>query len=181
MFLLKVIGIVIGISLFIGIMITVAGGAIFPPLLDVAAPFVCNGKFSVETQVFRPKPSETVTARTFYCQNPKSGATTDISLETIIVAGLIYSAIVFIPVLVIGLVIGPVIATRRKTREVQDAANLEKTLGALRSSITIIPAQGMKNSEAPAEKLKKLKELRDAGLITEQEYETKRAEIVSKI
>ena len=33
----------------------------------------------------------------------------------------------------------------------------------------------------PAEKLKKLKEMRDSGLITAEEYETKRAEILSRI
>ncbi len=33
----------------------------------------------------------------------------------------------------------------------------------------------------PAEKLKKLKEMRDSGLITAEEYETKRAEILSRM
>ena len=35
--------------------------------------------------------------------------------------------------------------------------------------------------EDPAEKLKKLNEMRDSGLITHQEYETKRAEILSRM
>ena len=33
----------------------------------------------------------------------------------------------------------------------------------------------------PSESLKKLNEMRDAGLITEQEYETKRQEILSRL
>ncbi|MBI3914995.1 MAG: SHOCT domain-containing protein [Chloroflexi bacterium] len=169
MFLLKV----IISSLFIGMLVSWSGGSIFPALFNVAAPFVCNGKFSVETEVFRPRPGETVITQTALCTNPNTGKSTDISLETIVVAGLIYSAIVFVPVLVI--------AIRRRTREAQDAANLEKTLGALGSSVTIIPAQGMKKSEDPAEKLRKLKEMKDADLITEPEYESKRAEIISKM
>ena len=36
-------------------------------------------------------------------------------------------------------------------------------------------------SDDPAEKLKKLKEMRDSGLITAEEYETKRAEILSRM
>ena len=35
--------------------------------------------------------------------------------------------------------------------------------------------------EDPAEKLRKLNEMRDSGLITNQEYETKRAEILSRM
>lgn len=35
--------------------------------------------------------------------------------------------------------------------------------------------------EDPAEKLKKLNEMRDSGLITNQEYETKRAEILARM
>ena len=33
----------------------------------------------------------------------------------------------------------------------------------------------------PVERLKKLKEMKDAGLITEQEYEAKKTEILSKM
>ncbi|MGH9901578.1 MAG: SHOCT domain-containing protein [Pyrinomonadaceae bacterium] len=33
----------------------------------------------------------------------------------------------------------------------------------------------------PAERLKRLKELKDAGLITEQEYATRKAEILSEM
>ena len=35
--------------------------------------------------------------------------------------------------------------------------------------------------EDPAEKLKQLKDMRDSGLITEQEYETKKAEILARM
>lgn len=38
-----------------------------------------------------------------------------------------------------------------------------------------------RTSEDPAEKLKKLKEMMDAGLITEQEYETKKTEILNRM
>jgi hypothetical protein len=41
----------------------------------------------------------------------------------------------------------------------------------------------MKNlgSEGPAEKLKQLKEMKDSGLITDTEYEAKKAEILSRM
>ncbi len=37
------------------------------------------------------------------------------------------------------------------------------------------------NLASPTEKLKQLKEMRDSGLITEQEYESKRAEILARM
>ncbi|MBI3740420.1 MAG: SHOCT domain-containing protein [Chloroflexi bacterium] len=165
MFLLKA----IGISLFIGGLIAWSGGSVFPPLFNVAAPFVCDGKFSVETQEFYPRPGEVDTTQTIFCDNPNTGKSNDITLQTIIVAGIVYSAIVFIPV-VARIKLGRSIFQR----SVDTAQNVASP-----NEIYFVP--GIKHSEDPSEKLKKLKEMREAGLITEQEYEAKRSEIISKM
>lgn len=40
---------------------------------------------------------------------------------------------------------------------------------------------GLKSAEDPVDALTKLKEMKDAGLITDEEYETKKSDILSRL
>ena len=238
-------GIVLAISLFIGLMIATAGGAVYPPLIKVAAPFVCDGEFVIESRRYSRGPGHTGTQRMFYCVDAQTGAQEEVTIYAVFIAFLIYSGIIFGAALLVltpltfiifrsskktaaritaGLshtrtplawpASGPHTAPRQARvtpariifngREYANAdempaearAAYEQAMGVFtdadRNGIPDIfegagrnratgTEQAASGSADPAERLRKLKELFAAGLITEQEYETKRAEILSQM
>src|SRR5258708_27774258 len=88
--------IVLGSSLFTGIIIVSIGlGAAFPPMEKGAAPFICSGKtLQLSTQDFAYGFTQGYTI-TWYCVDDQTGAKDDVSGQTILVAGLVYSVIIF--------------------------------------------------------------------------------------
>ncbi len=88
----------LGCSLFIGIiLISVAAGSIFHSMnWAVAGRLVCRGKMpppQVDTYSYRPGEMDITT--TYYCIDQATGAKKDVTFLTVLVAGLIYSAILF--------------------------------------------------------------------------------------
>src|SRR3546814_9546873 len=53
---------------FGGIMVASAGGAIHPPLVTVAAPYVCDGTVEAQSRNYSYKPGQQGVARTIFCQ-----------------------------------------------------------------------------------------------------------------
>ena len=237
-------GVLLAISLFIGLMIATAGGAVYPPLIKVAAPFVCDGEFVIESRRYSREPGHTGTQRMVYCVDAATGARHEVTLYAVFIAFLVYSGIIFIAALAAltpltfimfrsskktaaritaGLsktyapdawpASGPFTAPRKaavtpariifKGREYSNAdempaearAAYEQAMSVFtdadRNGIPDIfegkmnpaarPSQPTPESADPAERLRKLKELFDAGLITEEEHEAKRAEILSRM
>ncbi len=90
---------VLGISLFCGLlMIGVAAGAVFPKLVNpIAKPVVCaNGKLEITQTTTSYRPGESDTWTTDTCVDSATGRQQDVSLQTTLSAGLIYSMIIFV-------------------------------------------------------------------------------------
>lgn len=232
-------------SLFIGLMIATAGGAVYPPLIKVAAPFVCEGEFVVESRRYSRGPGHTGVQRNFFCVNSQTGARQEVTLYAVFIAFLVYSGIIFgagllviVPlVFILGKLgkrgaggtqtgwpqnfapnlrpaSGPGAAPRSTAitqtkiifngREYKSADEMPPEARAAYEQAMSVFTDADRNgipdifegkinpaarpspppsgeSADPAERLRKLKELFDSGLITEQEYEAKRAEILSQM
>ena len=81
------------ISLFVGyVIVTIGLGASFPTLFKIAAPFVCDGEFTVVTAQKEGSDGGVATTYKTFCQG-SSGTQNEITFATTMVAGLIYSAI----------------------------------------------------------------------------------------
>ena len=96
---------VLGVSLFCGlIMISVALGAIFPRLVNpIAKPLVCaNGRLEITQNTTSYKPGESDTWTTNTCVDSATGARQDVSLQTTLAAGGIYSLIIAVIIVVWG-------------------------------------------------------------------------------
>lgn len=80
-------------SLFAGIMIGTAGGALYTPLYRAAAPFVCDGEFYTESQRYSYKPGETGVTHAIYCRDEATGEAEEITGRAVLVSTLVYSAL----------------------------------------------------------------------------------------
>ena len=94
---------VLGVSLFCGlIMIAVALGAIFPKVINpIAKPLVCgNGELQITQNTTSYRAGESDTWTTDTCVDSTTGQPQDVSLQTTVSAGIIYSLIIFAIIMV---------------------------------------------------------------------------------
>ncbi len=161
-------------SLFLGfIVVGVAIGGIFPSTFRVFSPLVCNGKMVIEVKKYSYRPGEVTTQNNFYCVNETTGEKRDISALTVVGGSLISSGIIFL-----GLFSWAMIRRLKRKQP-------EKPI--LPTAVHPSPPDSMPSAKTDPsienldDKLKKLKELRLADLISEQEYEAKKAEILSRM
>jgi hypothetical protein len=153
-------------SLFTGIIIISIGiGAVFPVINQISAPLICRGGHLQDAQnTYHPAPGTTTITITWYCVNAQTGEEKEISpLLMAPVAGTIYGLVIF----VIAMVVQTVKASRHP-------ASIET-----RNKPIFHPAVSMDYSETA--KLKKLKDLLEAGLITQEDYDQKKAEILKQL
>lgn len=158
--------------IFMGITVGSIGiGAVVPSVNLISKPFVCpQGEMILETQDYHPSPVEVVTTLTWYCVNPQNGQRTELGLFPMsLYAGSIYGFLLF------AVIYGVIIYSRR----FPSAAKNRNLSSAFKNRGAAPPAQktGAKNSAF--ERMQELKKLRDAGLITEEEFERKRLEIIN--
>jgi len=85
-----------GVSLFIGTMIATAGGAIHPDLLNVAVPYVCDGRGGADmvSTPYSYRPGQQGVSRQVICPGP-DGAGEDQTLHVVVTACLIYGLFAF--------------------------------------------------------------------------------------
>jgi hypothetical protein len=160
---ITMIGILAGISLFIGfIIISVAVGAIFPSMHKLTAPLICQGEVKVESIRYSYKPGQVGWDNHIYCID-EQGSQKEITFPAIGVTGLFYSAILFVILLIVG---GKGVA-------------LPASFGALATDVK--RGKGGKKEGSAMERLAELKKMRDANLITEAEFEKKKAKIVEEL
>ena len=82
----------LGICGFCGVMVASAGGAIHPPLVTVAAPYVCEGTVETQSRNYSYKPGQQGVARNIFCIGP-DGARRDITLRVLGAAAVYYTLI----------------------------------------------------------------------------------------
>ena len=222
-------GVILVSSLFIGLMIATAGGAVYTPLYRAAAPFACDGEFAIESRRYSYKPGQSGVEHKIYCRDKATGARTEITFYAIFIAFLVYSGLTFVvllgvtvvlifplralarrakdaagPVNLPGMIIGTPRATRRTPARIivngreyagpeemppETRAAYEGAMGVFADSdgdnipdlFEGLGVRARPPADDAAARLTKLKSLLDAGLITTQEYEAKRAEILSEL
>ncbi len=152
-------------SWFMGITaISIGFGALFPSMNRIAKPFVCpNGKMDLSKEVYNPYPGSTITTITWYCTDEASGNKTELGIFPIsLYAGTFYGWLLY-GIVVIGMVLN----ARRKPQSPQQ-------------DFSYTP-DSFKSSEDTMSRMKELKNLRAANLISEMEYEQKRNEILKSL
>src|SRR5919198_31892 len=149
--------------------ISIGFGALFPSMNLVAKPFVCpSGKMDLTKEVYNPYPGSTITTLTWYCVDEASGAKRELGIFPMsLYAGTIYGWLLF-GVVLIGMLI---LAKRQQKND----------SGLYRDPIKVSFGDAHYRpqvSETVLARMKELKELRAANLISETEYEEKRTEIL---
>jgi hypothetical protein len=154
-----------GGSLFIGfVLISVAVGAIFPSIHKLTAPLICNGDVEIETLQYSYKPGQMGWEHHIYCTG-ESGDRREITFPAIGVTGLIASAILFVIAL---------IWMRKGLTLPANFGTLAKDLNRKKNS------SGAKDGSA-LERMSELKKMYDQNLISQVEYERKKAEIMKEL
>jgi hypothetical protein len=152
--------------------ISIGFGALFPSMNLVAKPFVCpGGRMDLTKEVYNPYPGNTITTLTWYCVDEASGVKRELGIFPMsLYAGTIYGWL-FFGVVVIGMLI---LANRRP----KIGEGIQRTpVNTLFESASYNPHV----SDTVLARMKELKELHAANLISESEYEEKRAEILKSL
>lgn len=199
--------IILPISLFIALMLASAGTAIWPKMAAPGAAILCGGGEVVyQSYGASYRPGEYTVTREIYCQSGagKDATRDEITLQAMGVSFLIYSAVIF---LLLQFVLRP-LAARRLRRKMEalgigapsaqtgwpgtpaPSAGLSEILARVQDAVqrgeaqvTVrnisIDGQDAADGGDIAPRLAQLKALRDQGLITAEDYEAKKAEILS--
>lgn len=180
----------LGISLFLGTMIGVAGGAVFPALTHIAAPLICSGKLETVSSPYSYKPGQYGVTRELFCIGD------DGSRQPMTARGLFFSSLVYAIAL---FAIWPLLMLPFRyllSRGARRAGSyVEDKLGGFTSSETKTSTwarhiKGIRietvRQQAPAadtieDRLRELSRLRDIGAITREDYETRKGEILSEL
>ena len=209
---------IVSASLFVGLMIASAGIAIYPRTAAPGAALVCSGEVVYESFGASYRPGEYTVTRQIYCVTGagKDAAREEITFQAAGVSFLIYSALAFVLLAGLGLLLrrkardllaappGTGVAVRSADADAGAAYSpadissiLEQVAEAVQRGGPNVSVRSMRYDAgsgrmvegddgaddeaglAPAERLTRLKQLYDQGLITAAEYQAKRAEILS--
>lgn len=171
------------VSAFCGLMVATAGGALHPRLVTAAAPYVCDGTVETQSRGYSYKPGQQGIARNIFCIAP-DGERRDITLRAIGAATIYYTLIFFPIVLLLGMVALRTIRSRladmSKGLTPRGMADLKAFMAdRLRVGADIVRHPTAAQHASVEDRLHHLQSLRDGGLISEVEYQAKRAEILA--
>lgn len=197
----------LSVSLFIGVMIASAGTALYPPVTAIANPLICRGEIDYQSQNYSYRPGQRGVERYIYClSGTGKEAREDVTLRAVFWSFVLYSAISFI---LLRLIVVPLL--RRRFRRALSAMRVRSAPSFSRggaSSAASVDVQDIlaRVSEAleqgrgnvvvrnmsfgpdepggdddVAARLAQLRQLRENGLITSEDYDNKKAEILSRL
>jgi len=168
----RMIGVLIvwGICMFCGFVgISDGLASIFPPLDQVAAPIICgNQSLIIDQHTSSYRPGETNFSITAHCFDSKQDQTGPVQL----VAGIIYSLVFLVIMIVLNI--------RYSLTKKHSAADAGQAVPRPPRAKRTRPADA-NPPESIDEKLAKLKQLREANLITDEDFEKKKAEILQDL
>lgn len=194
-------GLLLPLGLAIGFMLAGIGTAIWPPMSSWAGAIICSGTLDVQSDYYTTPSGGSGVNRHLLCRSGdgKDQQADEITFEAIGVAGLVYAAIVFVLLLVFAAPRMRRAAEARQAkvdfgggisaRGVGSEAELQAILGqvseALRhgeADVTVrnVTVGGAEGGDT-AGRLAVLKQLHEAGLIGDEDYEAKKAEILSRL
>ena len=175
--------------LFMGVTaISIGFGAVFPSMNLIAKPFVCpRGEMQLETQEYNPSPVETVTTLTWYCVDNTTGEKVELGLFPMsLYAGLIYGFLLFLVIYTGWKIWMYKLASQASPTQggMTPKPNWERDLAEhIHQTNAEFENRGSR-TKSPLNALdcmQELKGMRDANLISEAEYEQKRAEILKEM
>ena len=192
--------IILPVSLFVALMIATAGFAVWPGVAAPGAAIVCgSGEVVNDASEYR-RPGEYTLVRHVYCQTGtgKTATREEITMRAMGVSFLIYAAALF---LILQFLVRPLVARRLRAKmealgfggrdrpgattglggivgRVQEAVQRGEADVRVRTASVDRPGDADGDRDI-AERLAQLKSLRDRGLITAQDYEAKKAEILA--
>lgn len=111
---------------FGGIMVASAGGAIHPPLVTVAAPYVCDGTVETQSRNYSYKPGQQGVARNIVCLE-RDGSRRDITLRAVGAASLYHGLILLAAALLLWGVVR-LLRPRRTAVDEQEARTTRRYL-----------------------------------------------------
>jgi hypothetical protein len=114
---------VLGVSMFCGIiLVAVALGAIIPKVINpIAKPLVCsNGNLEITQNTTSYRPGESDTWTTDTCVDSTTGQQQDVSLQTTLGAGIIYSLIIF-AIIIVWRIFSQITSGKSKAQDKQTA------------------------------------------------------------
>jgi hypothetical protein len=155
-----------GLWVAIGHALSIGLGAAFPPLNQIAQPFVCsNGQMRVDSQTYRPMPGTTVTTLDWQCVDKKTGEAQPVNeMSMFLFNGLIYGFVLFGVI-----VLGYRIAMKRRARRVQQRAAVDVATSHTSSvELSQIPRLQFDNSENA--ELQELMRMQEKGQLSVAEY-----------
>ncbi len=167
------------ISLFLGFIFGgVIIGNIFPSSLKITDTILCDGEMSVINRSYSYKPGQSGVEHIVKCTDPASGEVRTITAQAVIVYSLMFSAAFFVL-----LWINRLIRKLRGKPVIGDKVSPAQPAQVGRSSAAppAAPAGFNPAKDSALEALTELKKLREADLISEQEYQAKKAEILAKL
>lgn len=179
----------LAISLFLGAMIGVAGGALYPPLNHIAAPLICSGKLETVSSSYSYKPGQQGVTRELFCIGD-DGSRQPITVKGLFVSSLIYAIALFAlwPLLMLPFRYllsrgarraGSYVADRLRgfvSRETT-TPNWAKSIKGIRIETVRPPAP----TDTIEDRLRELARLRDVGAITPGDYDARKREILSEL
>jgi hypothetical protein len=194
---------VIPVSLFAGTMIASAGTAFWPPITALATPLICSGEIEYESQSWSYRPGQQGISRSIHCVEGETRE--DITMSAIGMSFLVYSALAFAALFLLALAMlgrfrqpgEPLdllrgLGINRSAPAPESSADLGSILAAVSEAVergdarVVVRTAAVGNAgEAqaddtdPADRLAQLKLLLDRGLISAEDYEAKKAEILS--
>lgn len=184
--------IIVPVSIAFASVAAFAVPAVHPPASAIFWPLACpGGEVTVESENFSYKPGQSGVARTIWCQPADGSPRQDVTMKTL---GIGFLAYLILSVLLLRYVLLPWIR-RRLTGAIEAAP---ETLGAAHATagsfVDDIVAQARAAGATvtirrgdehvappsdPADRLSILKQMLDQGLISPEDYEAKKAEILS--
>lgn len=203
--------IVLPLSLAAGFMIAGIGTTMWPPVSAWAAPLLCSGTVDVQSDHYSTPSGGSGVSRHIYCLSGagKDEAGDEITFPAIGIAGLVYAAIAFLLLQIFAAPRMRRGAAEARTtvteygggisaRGVASPAELEAILGQVAEAlqhgradvrvhnVTIDGRDGWNGDEGggggdAGERLARLRQLHESGLIGDEDYEAKKAEILSSL
>lgn len=176
------------VAIWAGFMVATAGAALYPPVTSIVTPFVCSGQAQTDSRTFSTRPGETIVTREFNCIGD-NGKPESVMLETLAATFAVYALIAFLLLTLLGLWRGrkgaaadPLAAPASAPAPAAAPIIPElrtRNAGLDESPFRLHPAAAAGNGiEA---RLEVLNGLREAGLISDADYEAKKAEILSRL
>jgi hypothetical protein len=167
------------VSIWAGFMVATAGAAVYPPVTSLVTPLVCPGQAEVQSQTYSTRPGETIVTREYLCTNG-NGKPESVMFKTLAWTCAAYALIAFVLLTLLGLWRGKGgrAAAAAPAPASASAPYPPDPLAELIARPRVEPRQPSAEIET-VRRLTELRRLRDSGLIGDEDYAAKKAEILS--